>query len=143
MDCSCLVFQGLQPCCSLRGWGGNESCHSISQQGPSHLPDRGTTWRWEGCCTRACIHPAHALLRLFFSLYYLLLRGMGGAGGLGSGETFATFLHSFSAPSTPINLEKTLLKGVRRGGAGRGNTEGIWRGDDSLSSKFYPEVIPA
>ena len=72
------------------------------------------------------------------SVHYIIfcLEGWVGAGGLGSEETFATFLHSFSAPSTPISLEKTLLKQVRRGGAGRGNTEGIWRGDDSPLEKW-------
>lgn len=58
-----------------------------------------------------------------------------GAGGLGSEETFATFLHSFSTPHTnpPISLEKTLLKGARNLGRWRlgGDAEGVGRGDDS------------
>lgn len=50
-----------------------------------------------------------------------------GAGGLGSEETFATFLHSFSTPHTnpPISLEKnTVERGEEPGevevGGGRG-----------------------
>ena len=118
-----------------QGMGGNQSCHSISPQGP--LTSQTEAPRGDG--RAAALVPASILPMLSYasSFLYIIfcLEGWVGAGGLGSGETFATFLHSFSAPSTPINLEKTLLKGVRRGGAGRGNTEGIWRGDDSPLEK--------
>ena len=82
------------------------------------------------------------------SVHYIIfcLEGWVGAGGLRSEETFATFLHSFSAPSTPISLEKTLLKGVRRGGAGRWTQREsgevmivLWKNDQRTHTPICPK----
>ena len=118
------------------GDGGEMKVVTVS---PNRGPLTSQTEAPRGDGRAAALVPASILPMLSYasSFLYIIfcLEGWVGAGGLGSGETFATFLHSFSAPSTSINLEKTLLKGVRRGGAGRGNTEGIWRGDDSPLEK--------
>lgn len=129
-----------------QGMGGNESCHSISRQGPSHLRDRGASVEMGGLLAPAHIHPV--MLSSTSSFHYILFcsEGWVGVGGLGSEEMFATFLHSLSALSTPISLVKTLLKGARWGGAGRGTQRESgelmivhWKNDRRIHTPLCPK----
>lgn len=88
--------------------GGNESCHGVSPRGPlasrtCEAPRRSR----EGGCAPARVRPV--ALSSSSSFHYIIFscsEGRVGAGGLGSEEKFATFLHSFSPPHPRSALKK-------------------------------------
>ena len=140
MGNSRLVFQGLQPHCSLRGWGWEWklSQHfpagALSPPGPRHHSGDG----------RAAAFLSQSILSfspppLLVTILSSAQRGGCGGGGLGSEETFATFLHSFSAPpQPPSTLKKICWMGARWGGGGRGSQREsgevmivLWKNDQS------------
>lgn len=134
-----VLFFGAADLAAPSGGRGETKVVTASPRGAPSPPGparrRGGAGR--ACCAPARVRPV-ALSSASSSFHYIIFscsEGRVGAGGLGSEETFATFLHSFSTPHTnpPISLEKTLLKGARNLGRWRlgGDAEGVGRGDDS------------
>lgn len=122
MDYSCLVFQGLQPHCSLQGMGEMRLSQHLPAR-PSHLQTEAPRWRWEGCCGPAHSHP---VILSHSSFHYIIFcsEGVGGGGRLRKRRCLQLFF-TLSLPSQPHQPCKNTVEGARGwwGCVGRGGTQ--------------------